>query len=355
MKKSIVRFAAFMLPAIVLLNSCGNNGDAIPDVSKEQVQLKTHRFDVDIYAIDTNHIGDGLAKLKTKYPDFLDFFLDTVIGIGVKGNYADTAFAVSKGVREYLCHNDYVGLEHKIQREFPDTKEADSAIANGFRFMKHYELPVHVPQVIYINRILVGSSAFHFDSNLTCVCLDMFLGEEYPFYASVGIPAYMAPHHNKRYLPVAFFREEYEVRYKFNPADRTLLDRLIQRGKEQYFLHKIMPATADSVLFGFRGNQVNWCNKNEANIYNFFVQQNMLYNKEERVVGSYVIDGPYAKGIGSPTDEGNPTPGNVGTWLGYKIVSAYMAANPGTTLKQLLDLQVEPAQFLDKAKYRPGK
>ena len=336
-----------------LLQSCGNNGGTKPDVSTIPVSLQTQRFDLDIYSIDTNHIADGLLNLRTKYPDFLDFFLDTVMGFGVRGNYNDTTVAIRQGVREYLSYKDYVGLEDTIKKNFPDTKETDEKLTMAFKYMKYYLPTSPVPKIIYINRILFQSPAFTVDNNLSCICLDMFLGGQYPFYASVGIPAYMAPHHNKNYIPVALFRDIYESTYKYRQEDHTLLDRMIQRGKEQYFLHRIMPETPDSVLFGFRGNQVDWCTKNEKELYNFFIQQNLLYSKEERTIGTYVIDGPYAKNIGAATDVGSPTPGNVGTWLGYRIVASYMTQNPSVTLKDLLNQHSDPTRFLDSAKYKP--
>ncbi len=351
--RMVLLVVLLLLPAGFFLQSCGSKGDGAPDISNIKVKLETHRFDLDIYSIDTNRLVDGLQKLRPKYPDFLDFFLDSIMLFNIHGNYSDTTQGIIVALHEYLSHKDFVGLEDTIKKNFPDTKATDEQLANGFRYMKHYLPGVPVPRVFYLNHVLLNISAFCVDTNTACICLDMFLGGQYPFYASVGIPAYMAPHHEKAYIPVALFRDIYQTTYHYNADDRTLLDRMIQRGKEQYFLHKIMPGTPDSVLFGFHGNQVEWCNKNEASLYNFFIQQNLLYNKEERAVGTYVIDGPYAKNIGSATDEGNPTPGNVGTWLGYKIVSSFMAQYPSIALKDLLSQHNDPAHFLDSAKYKP--
>jgi hypothetical protein len=354
-RKTLLYFIILLLPATFCLNSCGDKGEGAPDVSNIKVQVVTQRFDLDIYGLDSNHLADGLTKLHSKYPDFLDFFLDTVMGFGIQGNgvYNDTSKGIREAVHEYITHKDYVGLEDTIKKNFPDTRETDEHVAMAFRYMKHYFPSIPVPKIIYINHLLQNISALSVDTGLSCICLDMFLGRAYPNYAAVGMPAYMAPHHDKNYIPVALFKDIYQSTYHYLSDDHTLLDRMIQRGKEQYFLHKIMPGTPDSVLFGFHGNQVDWCNKNEAGLYNFFIQQNLLYNKEERAIGTYVVDGPYAKNIGAPTDVGNPTPGNVGTWLGYKIVCSFIAQNPKITLKELLSLKTEPTQFLEGAKYKP--
>ncbi len=353
--KQLTQVCQLILICIIVLCSIGCHDAAIkePDVSGVKVDLQTQRFDLDIYAIDTNHIGEGLSKLKPKYPDFLDFFLDTVMGFGLHGNYNDTATGVRVAMHEYLCYKDYVHLQDTIRKCYQDTKETDAALAEGFRYFKYYFPNIQVPKIIYLNWLLSNHPTFLVDQHTYCISLDMFLGAQFPYYASVGIPDYLAPHLNKKYIPVAMFTEVYQSSHRFVPDDRPLLDLMIQRGKEQYFLHKILPHTPDSVLFGFTQLQVDWCAKSEAQLYNYFIQQNLLYNKEERVVMPYVVDGPFAKGIGAATDPGHPSPGNVGTWLGYKIVSAYMAQYPDKTLKDLLELRTDPARFLDSARYKP--
>jgi uncharacterized protein YjaZ len=47
------------------------------------------------------------------------------------------------------------------------------------------------------------------------------------------------------------------------------------------------------------------------------------------------------------------TPGSIGTWLGYKIVSAYMAKNNTVTLKKLTEQNLDAGKFLEMANYKP--
>ena len=351
--KNLRQLAFLLLPFLAILSSCGNKGEKIPDVSGINVDLHSQRLDLDLYAIDTTHIGAGLQQLEQQYPDFLDFYLDTVMLFDIHHDFSDTAKNMREVMHEYLTFKDYVNLEDTIKKYYPDTKDIDLELTQAFRYMKYYFPTYKEPKVIYLDDILHNRPAFFIDTSIACVCLDMFLGPQFPFYKSVGIPDYMAPHLRKNYIPVSLFTSFYENINPFMPDDRPLLDLMIQRGKLKYFLHKILPATPDSVLFGFTGNQINWCTKNEAQVYNFFIQQNLLYSKEEKAIMTYVYDGPFAKGIGSPTDEGKPTPGNIGTWLGYRIVCAYIAQHPKTSLTDLLNMKIEPALFLDAAYYKP--
>ena len=348
----------FLLFAVIVaaaITSCGNNNTKAPDTSAIKLSIQTYRFDQDIHRVDTNHIADGLQRLNGKYPDFAVFFTDTLLPmvLGISQDPKDAASAISDDLHLYLTNKDYVLLQDTIDQKFPDTKKIDEELTDGFKIMKLYLPEIPVPRIYYINYILSKHPSFLADPNTACISLDMFLGPQYPYYASVGVPDYLAPHLRSNYIPVSLFSTIYNAYHPFATDDKTLLDQMIQRGKEQYFLHKMLPAHADSVLFGFTQNQVNWCTNNEASLYNFFIQQNLLFNKEEMRIVSYVNDGPFAKGIGSPTDPGKPTPGNVGSWLGYKIVSSYMAQYPKTTLKELISQHSDAARFLDSAKYKP--
>lgn len=332
---------------------CNNTGENKPDVSHIKVSLPTSRFDIDLYAIDTNHIGDGLQKLKAKYPDFLDYFLDTLMAYNIRGNYSDTVAGIREGLKPFLVFKDFADLEDSIKQHYPDTRKTDEELTEAYKNMKYYFPSYPIPKVVYLNLGLSRWPAFPLDSSTLCIALDMFLGDHFPHYKSVGLPDYLMVHRRQSYIPVSAFTALYRGLHPFSIDDRTLLDLIIQRGKEQYFLHKIFPDKPDSVVFGYTQRQVDWCNKNEALIYNFFIHQNLLYNKEAHSITPYITEGPFATGLESPAAPVKNTPGNVGTWLGYKIVSSYMANHPTTTLPQLLAFQTDAARFLDEAKYKP--
>jgi hypothetical protein len=350
-KKSLLRgLPVLFVPAFLLLSACGNTNHA-PDVSNVKVKLQTYRFDKDLYAIDTNHIGAGLSQLSAKYPDFLNFYLDTILAYDIHGNYNDTVKGIRDGLRIFLTYKDYVDLEDTIKQHFHDTKKEEEGLMSAFQYMKHYFPEYHVPKVLFVDLNLNKLPAFTIDTSILGICLDMFLGPQFPYYRSVGVPDYMAPHLRPDFIPVAAFNVIYNSRYPFITDDRTMLDLIIQRGKQQYFLHQIFPHLPDSVLFAFSQRQTNWCNDNEALIYNFFTPN--LYNKEPNVIMPYVNDGPFAQGLEPVTEPVKSTPANIGSFLGYKIVSSYMANHPKVSLSDLLEREKDPQKIFSQAEYRP--
>lgn len=352
-KISKLAFTVLLLFISLLISRCNESGKNKPDVSNIKVSLPSYRFDLDLYAIDTNHIGEGLQKLKMKYPDFLDYFLDTLMAYNIRGDYNDTVAGIREGLKPFLAFKDFADLEDTIRKHYPNTKNVDAELTDAYKNMKYYFPSYPIPKVIYLNLGLSKWPSFPLDSTTLCVALDMFLGDEFPHYRSVGVPDYMKAHLRKNYIPVSAFTALYRGMHPFSIDDRTLLDLMIQRGKEQYFLHQMFPDKPDSVIFGYTQRQVDWCNANEGLIYNFFIHQNLLYNKTAHSITPYVTEGPFAVGLESPANPVKNTPGNVGTWLGYKIVSSYMANHPKTTLPQLLNFQTDAARFLDEAKYKP--
>lgn len=337
----------------MLLFGCNGNGNNRPDTSTIKIDLETHRFDVDLYAIDTNHIGADLQKLSVKYPDFLNFFLDTFMGFGIHGHYSDTIAAIDSGLRIYLTYKDFVQLEDTIKAHFPDTKAIEVRLKSGFQNMKYYFPHYHIPKIYYVNTELNKPLAFTIDTSIIGIGLDMFLGDNFAPYAQTGIAAYLYPHLRPAYIPVEVFKVIYTNTYPFEEVEKNLLDLMIQHGKQQYFLHQILPGTPDSVLFAFTQKQVFWCEHNEVLIYNYFIHNNLLYEKELLKTLPYVNDGPFARGLGSSSDQEKLTPGNIGSWLGYRIVSSYMAQHTAMRLPDLLNEKKEAALFLQESKYKP--
>lgn len=341
------------IPLLSIICSCNSGNKTIPDISNIHVSLETYRFDKDLFDIDTNNVAEGLKKLQVKYPDFLNYYLDTVREFNIHGNFNDTVQGIREYLRLFLTFKDYTELQDTIEKHYPHTKEIDEQLTDGFRYLKYYFPEVRIPRIIYMNMGLSRWPSFPVDKGTMCIGLDMFLGDQYPFYKSIAIPYYMLSHCRKTYIPVSLFSSYYRMDHPFEPDDKTLLDLMLQRGREQYFLHKILPHHPDSVLFGFTKLQLEWCAENEALIYNFFIRQNLLFNKEPQAVMPYVHDGPFAKGLEAADNIVKVTPGNVGTWLGYKIVSSYMQQCPEKKLSDLLNNHTEPSRFLDSAKYKP--
>lgn len=332
--------------ALVFLFGCAGQVEK-PNVSDVKVNLDIRRLDKDLYSIDTGNIAAGLQQLSVKYPDFLNFYLDTLLGFGIHGNYSDTAAPIKLGLKGFLTHKDYRGLYDTVIRHYPDTKEIDEELAEGFKYTKHYFPAYKEPKIIYLTSGLNNWGAFTYGDNILGIGLDMFLGQGYPFYRSVGIPEYMNRKLNRAYLPVAAFRAIHQNHIPFQPEDKNLLEMMIQRGKEMYFIDKVLPDIPKATKLAYTEEQLKWCEENEGLVYNFFVRENLLYDKDWQKILRYVNDGPTSAGMPPQS------PGNIGTWVGWQIVDAYAKQHPNLSLQQMMETHMEAQVFLQKSKYKP--
>lgn len=337
---------SLIFASVFILQSCEQE-EKTPDVSAINVQLETSRFDKDLYALDTNNLAEGLATLHQKYPEFLDFYLDTLMGFPIRHNYADTNIAIMRGLRPFLSHKDYRGLFDTISVHYPDTKDVDAQLTKGFQYLKHYFPDYNTPKIIYLSAGLSRIGAFTYDAGIVGVALDMFLGADYPYYNSVGVPQYMEVKLSEEYIPVAVFQAIYREFHPFTVDQKTLLDLMIQSGKEMYYTKKVLPFVDERYVLGYTAEQMQWCIENEAMIYNFFVQQKLLYDNTMQKVIRYVMDGPSATGMP------DQSPGSVGSFIGLKIVEAYMKKHTELSLQDLLTSDVTAQQMLQESKYKP--
>lgn len=340
---------AVLSAALVLLlgflAACHNESEA-PKVAEEKIVLNVRRFDRDLAAIDTSHIAQRLVALQKKYPDFLDFWLDNLMQLGVNGHYSDTARGVREQLHTFLTYKDFRGLFDTVAKHYPDTKIIDEPLRKGFAYYKGYFPQRGIPKIVYFVSGLNNWGAVTVDTDIVAIGLDMFLGEAYPYYKSVGVPAYMYRQLRPESAPVFAFRAIYEDKHPFEPENKTLLDMMIQRGKEQYFLSKILPFVPEDTRLGFSEQQLEWCKKNEAMIYNFFTKGNMLFETNWGKIIRYVNDGPNAAGM--PPE----SPGNVGTWTGFQIVKAYANKHPKMSMEELFAVKDAQA-ILQESGYKP--
>jgi hypothetical protein len=324
--------------------ACG--GNSAPDVSGVKVNLTARRFDRDFSAIDTTAVGAGLQRLQQQYPDFLNFYLDTLMGFGVRGRYVDTALPVREGVRVLLTQKDYRGLFDTVAAHFPDTKAAEAAITDAYRYYRHYvpQAPEQRPLVFFTSNLNRYNAITY--ENLLGIGLDMYLGPNYPFYRSVEIPDYMIRRLTPAYIPVDLMIALYREQHPFEPENQRLIDLMIQRGQELYFLTKVLPQTPDSIRLGYAGEQLHWLENNESYVYHFYIQKKLLHETNMLKVIRYVTDGPRDVAISAEA------PGNTGSWIGFRIFSAWMDKHPDLPLAEALQPK-DGQQILQESGYKP--
>lgn len=326
---------------------CGKGKD-IPDVSGIPVKVEIKRFEQDLFALDTNNIGSGLAQLEEKYPAFSPIFFENILGS------KDTTIAPEgheQYVRGFVSHPAVRKLHDTCQVVFPNLDRLQKDFEQAFRFFKYYfpAQPLSGEVVTYISEYTVGG--FLYDDNSIGIGLDFYLGENYPYQqynpANPNFSQYLIRTFNRDHIVEKSMKLLVEDLLGPPPGNK-MLDYMIHNGKALYLLDLLLPEAQDSVKLEYTQKQVDWCNENEANIWAYLISEKLLYSTDWGKYRKFVEPSPNSPGM---PDE---APGRTGNWLGWQIVKAYMEKNPGTSPGELIQLR-DAQVILDKSKYKPGR
>ena len=121
---------------------------------------------------------------------------------------------------------------------------------------------------------------------------------------------------------------------------------MIYQGKLMYFMDALMPDMNDTLKIGYTKKQLNWCKKNEAQMWLNLVENKRLYSNKRMDIIRYINDGPYTNGF--PLE----SPARTGIWIGWQIVRKYMKEHPEITVPQLMQ-DSDYQQILNDSKYFP--
>jgi len=330
------------LTALVMSGCSGSGTKKKVDVSAVEVPFKSIRFDRELLACDTNRLMQTVDSLGNRYPDFASVYFQELTGFA----QGEDTVAFLRSLRHFLTYKDYRNLFDTVVKRFPDVKEQDRQLLALFRHIRHYFPEKKLGTVYYFITGLNFWSAVTVDSAVG-VGLDMYLGKDYPFYPSVQLPDYQIARCEKEYIPVNVARAIYQDMSPFNAEGKTLLDLMLQRGKEQLFLEYTMPDASEELLMGYTPEQLQWCRDNEGMIWNYFAKEKLLYSTHWQDILRYVNDGPTSTGM--PPE----SPGNIGTFIGWQLARTYLDKHPEAKWNDFVK-DTRPAQrILEEAGYKP--
>lgn len=327
--------------SMFVLTGCDGKSNNV-DTSGVSIRYNSIRYDREVYNLDTTNLSRSLDSLGAKYPDFSAVYFNELTGFAM--NQDRVLF--EKSLHHFLTYKDYRNLYDTVQILFPDTKSIDKELETLCKHIKYYFPSQKWGTVYYFISGLNFWSAVTVDT-LIGVGLDMYLGKDYPYYASVQLPQYQIDRCEKTYIAVNVARAIQEDMFPYNPEGKTLLDLMILKGKQLVFMKKVLPSVGDELLMGYTKEQLAWCKDNEGMIWSYFAKRNLLYSTEWQEMIRYVSDGPTSTGM--PPE----SPGNIGSWIGWQIVKKYLAKNPSISWQEMMSKKVESKILIQEATYNP--
>lgn len=129
---------------------------------------------------------------------------------------------------------------------------------------------------------------------------------------------------------------------------QKFLDQLIYNGKIQVLMDAFLPETPDHLKMNYTKEQEKWNIANEANIWNYFVENDLVFSSDPRLAGRFMEPAPFSKFYTEIDNDSSP---QVGIWIGWQICKKYLSQNPDIKLKEFLN---KPAsEIFEKTEYKP--
>lgn len=336
---------------VLLLASCNgcnkNKSREKPDVSKINVTAQVLRFDQDLkVGAQQANFAEWQNMMYQKYGDFYAFYLSEFI-IGPRP-VGDTADINEDAVKRFMADRYIHSIQDSIDAKFTDTKVLQEEMTMLFKYITYYFPKFQAPQVITFNSAYsAGVSPFGADK--FAVGLDMFLGADNRDYDSAGVYVYLRHKMQPAYIPRYAAEALYDANFAPMMGEQTLLESMVERGKQMYFISYALPDAPDSLIYGYTHGQTEWCEKNEKDIWKFFNDKDLLYKSNAMDKSRYLGEGPTSAGM--PKE----APGNIGNFIGLQIVRQFMASEASKVTLSDLVLKYDAKTILNKAKYRPAK
>ena len=124
---------------------------------------------------------------------------------------------------------------------------------------------------------------------------------------------------------------------------------MIYEGKLLYMEDMLLPEHSDAEKIGYSPEQLQWCIENESYMWMYFIEGELLYNSDQKLVTRFIAPAPFSKFY---LEIDNETPGRVGRWLGWQIVRSFMLNNEVPLQKMLM---MDAREVFEKSRYKPKK
>ena len=323
--------------------SCNNKKSA--DISNINLNIPIERFDQELSGLNSDSISEIAPVLRKKYTWFYDDYMEKMVGAGPTW---DTVYYTN--LRSILRNKDYLELSSTVAQTFPSLEKQQLELNRAFRYIKYYYPKQKFPRLIsFISGFAVQTPI---GNDYIGIGLDMFLGKNGDrFYPALrqSIPQYISRRFNPENISPrvieAFIREEMFLE---NDTDRTLISKMVYNGKILYFMDSVLPAITDILKIGYSTEQLEWCKENEAGIWAYFLENDLLFESDYMKIQRYLSEAPFTPGLG----ENSSSAPKLGVWTGWQIVRQYMEKNPDISVQQLM-LEKDAQKILAGSKYKP--
>ena len=316
-------YIALALCTIVLLAGCHSN----------KSDIRFNRFERVLFEGGADNLQERLAKERETYTTPL------INCEPESGQYMQQveAFVNDPFIREIyrLTDSCYHNLGHV-------EKDLGKAVGNLERLA-----PEMVPARYYT---MITGDMEDYQNRVFCYDGDLVLSIDHyvlPYTAHIGYcncPMYMVSLSTSKHIASDCMAAIARSHIPMPDGEPTLLDYIVMEGKVQYLLKETMPWENDTIRLRYTGEQLKWMKNSEKNVWGYFIQNNLLYEKDMGRIHNFIDEAPKTNAFR------NSAPRTT-NYIGLEIVSAY-AKKTHCGMTELFE-ETDSQKILTKSGYRP--
>ncbi|RDI54724.1 gliding motility lipoprotein GldB [Flavobacterium glaciei] len=313
----------FLVAFCLFILSCDKKSKVESAVTAIPLEIKVERFDKIFFETPPQ----DLEKVKKQFPFFFP-----------PGN--DNSVWLEK-MQDPLWRELYT----EVQKKYGDFKPVKMELETLFKHVKYYFPKTKTPKVItVISEMDYKNKAIYADS-LVVISLELYLGKNHKFYQ---FPNYLKQNFEERQIAPDVV-SSFSARNITPVLEKDLISQMIYSGKQLYLKDLLLPDYTDAEKMGYTPEQIIWCQENESYMWRYFIEKEMLYSNDQKLISRFINPAPFSKFY---LEIDNDSPGQVGAWIGWQMVRSYMNNNE----VPLVDLlKTSAKEIFVKSKYKPKK
>ena len=237
-------------------------------------------------------------------------------------------------------------LAAAVDSVFSDFTKTEAEITSFYQHLKYYSKPLKMPRLITVLSDVDYRNKIAVTDTIVLIALDTYLGDDHEFYKSFY--DYIKQNLNSTQI-VPDLATSYAEQLIYQPNRVTFLAEMIYFGKQLYLKDLWIPFKSNSEKIGYSVSEYEWSEDNEFYIWQYFVENELLYQTDRKLLGRFIIAAPFSR---FNLELDTESPGRLGQYIGWQIVKSYMK-NSSTSVLEML--QMDPQEIFNNAKFKPKK
>lgn len=323
---NIFRYFLFFFAAVFCFNSCKKESK---NLWNKEITVPAEKVEITDISAELYNPAVSLEAFKAKYPWF-------------QGTVTDADFdARRKDAGEIKIYKEAIS---KI-----DINKLNKDLSALFTRIKFYFPEFKTPKVnLYSSALQTATEPVFLQSEANMLFIDVtgFMGENNPNYK--GLDHYMQTSMNPRNILSKVSEIIAENLVPYSAEHQKFIDQLIYNGKIMTLQDAFLPSEPDYLKIGYTQKQYDWAKSNEANIWNYFVENDLLFSDDTRLNERFIKPGPFSKFYTEIDNQSSP---QIGIFTGWEICRAFFSKNPGTKLQDFVKMNA--TEIFNKSEYKP--